>query len=92
MRVAFRILSYLLLVFGAFTTPFGLLALFFAKAGPIHPPPSIDEGPGLASLLGWIIVTAGLVSALVGFAIRAALRAKPDAELDREWAREHKRL
>jgi len=92
MRTVIQILCVLLLVFGALTTPLGLVALLYAKLAPVQPPPSLNEGPGLGELIGSCVTALGFVSGLLGFALRAGLRSKPDSESDPAWARRHKRL
>ncbi len=92
MRGALQILSVLLLVFGAPVALLGAAALLSAKWAPADPPPSLNEGLGLAGLLGFFMTISGSVSVLVGMGILTGLRRwpKPDAEV--QWARQHKRL
>lgn len=92
MRAVFQILSVLSLVFGAAVALLGATALLYAKWVPDQPPPSLNEGPGMAGFLGFFMTIFGSVSVLIGLAMLAGLRRwpKPDAEV--RWARHHKRL
>jgi len=92
MRGVFQILCVLCLVFGAVVALLGATALLYAKWAPAQPPPSLNEGTGLAGLLGFYATILGSVSVLIGLAMLAGLRRwpKPDAEV--QWARQHKRL
>ena len=92
MRAVFQIVSVLSLVFGVPMALLGATALLYAKWAPVQPPPSLNEGPGLAGFLGFFVTIFGSVSVLVGLAMLAGLRRwpKPDAEV--QWARQHKRL
>jgi hypothetical protein len=92
MRAVFQILSVLSLVFGAAVALLGAVALLYAKWAPAQPPPSLNEGSGLAGFLGFFMTTFGSVSILIGLAMLAGLRRwpKPDAEV--QWGRQHKRL
>ena len=92
MRAVFQIVSILSLVFGAAVALLGATALLYAKWARAQPPPSLNEGPGLAGLLGFFMTIFGSVSVLIGLAMLAGLRRwqKPDVEV--QWARQHKRL
>ena len=92
MRGVIQILSVLSLLFGAAVALLGAVAMLYAKWAPVQPPPSLNEGPGLAGFLGFFMTIVGSVSVLTGLAMQAGLRRwpKPDAEL--QWARHHKRL
>jgi len=92
MRALFQILSVLFLVFGTPVALLGASALLYAYWAPVQPPPSLNEGPGLAGFLGLFMTIGGSVTVLLGCAMLAGLRAlqKPEAEL--QWGRDHKRL
>ena len=92
MRAVFQILSVLSLVFGAAVALLGVTALLYAKWAPVEPPPSLNEGPGLAGFLGFFMTIFGSVSVLIGVAILASLRRWPKPDADVQWARQHKRL
>jgi hypothetical protein len=92
MRGMIQILSILSLLLGAPVALLGAVAMLYAKLAPAQPPPSLNEGPGLAGFFGFSMTIFGLVSVLAALAMLAGLRRwpKPDAEL--QWARRHKRL
>ena len=77
MRTAFQILSVLFLVLGAPLALLGVTALLYANWAPVQPPPSLNEGPGLAGVLGLLMTIAGSGSVLLGLATLAGLRASP---------------
>jgi hypothetical protein len=92
MRAVFQILSVLSLAFGVAVALLGVTALLYAKWAPAQPPPSLNEGPGLAGLLGFFMTIFGSVSVLLGVAMLAGLRRWPKPAADLQWARQHKRL
>jgi hypothetical protein len=48
-----------------------------AKWAPAEPPPSLNEGPGLAEFLGFFMTIFGSVSVLAALAMLAGLRRWP---------------
>lgn len=92
MRTVFHLLSFLLLGLGALTVALGLAALVFYCMTPPEPPPSLNEGLGLAGFLGWISLGAGGLAFLLGAALMSALRTTRPAHETPEWARQHRRL
>jgi hypothetical protein len=91
-RGLIQILSVLSILLGTVVALLGAVAMLYAKWAPAQPPPSLNEGPGLAGFLGFSMIIFGSGSILAGLAMLAGLRRwpKPDAEL--QWARRHKRL
>jgi len=92
MRAAVQILSVLALVFGAPVALLGVAAVLSGKWAPAQPPPSLNEGQGLAEFLGLLMAVFGSVSVLIGVAMWAGLRRWPKSIADQQWARQHKRL
>jgi len=92
MRDVFQILPVVFLVGGTPSALLGASALLYAHWAPIRPPPSLNEGPGLAEVLGVVMTIAGSVSVLLGVSMLAGLRALPKPEARLKWIREHKRL
>jgi hypothetical protein len=91
MRAIFRVASVLLLVVGLPMTALSLCALAYARLAPIQPPPSMNELPGMAGFLGWVLLGPGVIAVVTAFAMRCGLNAtRLPAEL--EWASRHKRL
>jgi hypothetical protein len=88
----FQIVSVLALVLGAAVALLGATGLLYAKWAPAAPPPSLNEGPGLAGLLGFSMTIFGSGSVLIGLAILAGLRRRPRPSAEVQWARHHKRL
>jgi hypothetical protein len=91
MRTFLRAVSVVLLVVGV---PAGVLAtagLSYSWLAPVQPPPSMNEGPGMAGLLGWMLLIPSAVAVIVGIAMHLFLNASrpPDGIA---WTREHKRL
>jgi len=92
MRGVFQILAVLSLLFGAAIALLGAAAWLYAKWTPVDPPPSLNEGPGLAGLLGFSMTIFGSVCVLIGIGMFAGLRRWPKSEAEAQWSSEHKRL
>lgn len=91
MRTAFQVVSVLLLIVGLPATALSLFALAYARLAPIQPPPSMNELPGMAGFLGWMLLVPSSIAVAVAFAMRYGLNAtRPPGEI--EWASQHKRL
>ena len=90
MRTVLQILCVVFFVVGALATLLGGAALLYARLAPVAPPPSLNEGPGLASLLGFFTTIVGVLSILVALAAFAGVRSL--SKRDPDWARGHKRL
>jgi len=54
-----QILSVLALLVGAPVALLGAVAMLYAKWAPAQPPPSLNEGPGLAAFLGLFMTIFG---------------------------------
>ena len=99
MRTVLRVLAYLLLVFGLPTTLFGLLVLGYSslmRLAPRPPPPSLNEGPGLAAFFGMLFLLSGVFTSALGIIVDVTLkssqnRTAPPAASP-AWKREHERL
>lgn len=90
-RTIFHVVSLLLLIVGIPATALGALAVGYGWLAPVEPPPSLNEGPGMAWFLGWILLVPSAVAVISGIAMRLGLDAtRPPGDI--EWAREHKRL
>jgi hypothetical protein len=84
-------MSVVLLVFGALAVGVATIALAYSWLAPVQPEPSMNEGPGMAGLLGWILLIPGLAAVVVGIAMHLGLNASlPPGDV--AWAREHRRL
>ena len=92
MRGMIQILSVLSLLLGAPVALLGVVAMLYAKWAPDQPPPSLNEGPGLAGFLGFFMTIFGSVSVLAALAMLAGLRRWPTPDAELHWARRHKRL
>jgi hypothetical protein len=90
MRTVLQILSVVFLVVGALATLLGGVALLYAKLAPAEPPPSLNEGPGLAGLLGFSATIFGVFSILIALAAFAGVQSL--SKRDPNFARNHKRL
>jgi hypothetical protein len=91
MRTAFKVVSVLLLIVGLPAMGLSILALAYARFSPIEPPPSMNEGPGMAGLLGLMLLVPSSIAVVVAFAMLYGLKAtRPPGEL--EQASRHKRL
>ena len=91
MRATFRIVSILLLVFGVPGVLLAALALFYSWLASRPPPPGMNEGPGMAGVLGWMLLLPSAVALVVGIAMHVGLNSARSKD-DVEWAREHRRL
>ena len=74
MRRAIELAATTALVLGAAIVVLGVIGLGYAFFAPTQPPPSLNEGHGLAFALGLVTALVGVVVALVGLGIRSALR------------------
>ena len=91
MRTFLRAVSVVLLVVGV---PAGVLAtagLVYSWLAPVQAPPSMNELPGMAGLLGWMLVIPSTLAVIVGIAMHIGLNASRPPD-DVAWTREHKRL
>jgi hypothetical protein len=91
MRTLLRAISVLLLIVGVLVGVLATVALGYSWLAPVQPPPSLDEGPGMAALLGWILFIPSAVAVVVGIAMHLGLNASRPLS-DIVWSREHKRL
>lgn len=94
MRTIFQVASFVLIGLGVPVAGFGLLMLIYSWLTPPQPPPSLNEGLGLAHFIGWGLFAMGSVSVMIGGAVVSALRANP-APGDTgnvDWRRRHRRL
>jgi len=91
MRTFLRAVSLLLLVVGALAGALATAALGYSWLVPVQPPPSLNEGPGTARLLGWILFIPSAAAVIVGIAMHLGLNASRPPD-DVAWTREHKRL
>ena len=93
MEKVLRIVGRGVLVLGVGIICVGLYLVGFSLFAPMQPPPSLNEGPGLASAIGLMVTTAGFVPFTVGLAIRAGLKrmnacaARSNGSLCRDAAR-----
>ncbi len=92
MRALFQILSVLFLVLGTPVALLGASALLYAYWAPVQPPPSLNEGPGVAGFLGFFMTIFGSVSVLIGLVMLGGLRRWPKPDVEVQRARQHKRL
>jgi hypothetical protein len=90
-RTISRVISVLLLVTGLPALGLAAVALAYAWLAPVQPPPSLNEGPGMAGVIGWILLIPSAVAVIVGIAMHVGLNATR-APKDIAWAREHRRL
>jgi hypothetical protein len=74
MRTAFQLGSGALLVVGGGIVAIAAYMIGFALFAPTRPPPSLNEGHGLAFFFGVAAAFVGLVLVSVGVAIRVGLR------------------
>jgi hypothetical protein len=77
MQKAFRIVGGGLVLLGVGTTCLGLSCVGFALFTPTQPPPSLNEGHGLAWFFGMMISLAGLAPLLIGLALRGSAPLRP---------------
>jgi NhaP-type Na+/H+ or K+/H+ antiporter len=93
-RTTFQVVAFLLLGLGVPIAVFGLLSLICSWLTPDQPPPSLNEGQGLADLVGRGLVTLGGVCVLLGVIIVLALRTNsaPGTTGSADWLRRHRRL
>jgi len=93
-RAILQAVSVLLLIVGVPATALAIVALTYSWIAPVQPPPSLNEGPGMAGALGWMLLVPGGLAVIVGLAMRRGLNATraPDEIVDPEWARRHRRL
>lgn len=94
MRAIFRVASVLLMIAGVVAVVLALAAFLYSAVTPTQPPPSMNEGPGMAWMIGWLLLLPGGSAVIAGIAMRIALRTTrtPDEIVDSEWSRQHKRL
>ena len=95
MRTVLRLLSVMLLMFGVPVALLGAIALADSAMVVPQPPPSLNEGPGLARFVGSLLLLAGVVASLLGIGVHFGLQSKKGeaaANETTEWKREHKRL
>ena len=94
MRTILHLVAVILLGLGAPVTALGLLALVYSGLAPAQPPPSLNEGPGLAGFFGLLFIASGLLSVTIGIVMLSVLRAtRPPHELvSADWTRQHRRL
>ena len=71
MEKALRIVENGLLLTGVGVVCFGLCLAGFSLLAPTQPPPSLNEGHGLAWAIGLMVTLAGLVPFTIGLAIRS---------------------
>jgi hypothetical protein len=71
MEKALRSLGGALAIFGVGVTCVGLYLVGFALFSPTQPPPSMNEGHGLAWFIGIGSAVAGLLVSTVGLAVRS---------------------
>lgn len=90
MRTVLQILCVVFFIIGALATVLGGAALLYAKLAPVAAPPSLNEGPGLAGLLGFFTTIVGVLSILVALGTFAGVRFLSKRHSDRP--RDHKRL
>jgi hypothetical protein len=74
MERVLRVLAGGLLLIGVGVTCFGLSLIGFALFTPTQPPPSLNEGHGLAWAIGLLVTMVGLLPLAVGLAIRSGLK------------------
>ena len=79
MRTAFRISSVIFIAAGAVVIGIAAVLIAYSLFMPPQPPPSLNEGHGLAFFLGGCAAAIGVVSLSVGIAIRLGLRTPGDS-------------
>jgi hypothetical protein len=90
-RAIFRAVSIVLLVVGVLAAALAMFALAVSWIVPPQPPPSMNEGHGMANAIGWMLLIPGAVAIAVGIAVHHGLNAAARPG-DVAWAREHRRL
>jgi hypothetical protein len=65
---------------------FGLYLVGFSLFAPTQPPPSLNEGRGLAWAIGLMVTFTGVVPFAIGLAIRAGLRKSGRPVFRSRWA------
>ena len=74
MERVLRVVAGALLLVGVGVICFGLYLIGFGLFTPTQPPPSLNEGHGLAWAIGLMLATVGLLPFSVGLAIRSGLK------------------
>lgn len=90
-RTFFRAVSVVLLSVGLPGAGLAIVALTYSSVAPVQPPPSLNEGPGLATMVGWMLLIPSAVAVVAGVALHLRLNASQRPE-DVALARARRRL